>query len=325
MWRTGSSLCISPCPACNAVTRHPGNNDKRGAIGVRPDQTGWRCFVCDASGTAYALARYADNDNAARDVPAPEPTPPPTYPPRTELGALMAACVPCEQDEEVSAWLRAMRIERTDCAMALAAFDSELPRWATYGGASWQATGHRLIFSLYDHRGIAKSALARCIRPSPVKSVGASGYARKALVMACAQGRAMLAGASVNTLVVVEGEKRLVLSEYLSAGRWATIATGSGLWSPEIAAACGRARKVLVYTDADDAGARYATAVHSSLGGRCELRGEYEVRHGGVVVVGGPHVQDDDVFAAGAVPAFVMHALRSTKKRGQHGGPSVAL
>lgn len=48
-----------PCPVCNAETRHTRTRDKRGAVGIRTDGKGWRCFQCDASGDAidYVAAR----------------------------------------------------------------------------------------------------------------------------------------------------------------------------------------------------------------------------------------------------------------------------
>lgn len=47
---------LSPCPACGA--EHRGSTDKRGPVGVRGDDRGWRCFVCDAAGDTVELLAY---------------------------------------------------------------------------------------------------------------------------------------------------------------------------------------------------------------------------------------------------------------------------
>lgn len=106
------------CPACGAQKRHTKTGDKRGAVGIRRDGLGWRCFQCDASGdaldlVAYALAgcrlRDADADGRAKvrewfegqygatSAPrAPRPAPaaaPPNYPPAAEVHRLLSRCV----------------------------------------------------------------------------------------------------------------------------------------------------------------------------------------------------------------------------------------
>ena len=47
---------LSPCPACGAETR--GSTDKRGPVGVRPDEMGWKCFRCEAAGDVVDLFSY---------------------------------------------------------------------------------------------------------------------------------------------------------------------------------------------------------------------------------------------------------------------------
>jgi len=61
VWEIGSMLQMSkakgqsltPCPACNAETR--GSGDRRGPIGVRGDDLGWRCLSCGIAGDAADL------------------------------------------------------------------------------------------------------------------------------------------------------------------------------------------------------------------------------------------------------------------------------
>ena len=47
---------ISPCPSCGAEQR--GRRDRRGPIGIRPDDRGWRCHRCDAHGDPVNLAAW---------------------------------------------------------------------------------------------------------------------------------------------------------------------------------------------------------------------------------------------------------------------------
>ena len=111
--------CACPNPACAAVRRHCKRGDKRGAVGIRRDGLGWRCFTCNAAGdaldfVAYALAgcrlRDADADGRAKvrawfeaeygvasappaPRPAPAPAAPPNYPPAAEVRRLLERCV----------------------------------------------------------------------------------------------------------------------------------------------------------------------------------------------------------------------------------------
>ena len=50
---------LAPCPNCNAVQR--GSSDKRGPIGVRSDNKGWKCHRCQSTGSGIDLVSYALN------------------------------------------------------------------------------------------------------------------------------------------------------------------------------------------------------------------------------------------------------------------------
>ena len=60
----GNSL--TPCPACGADQR--GSADRRGPIGVRRDDKGWKCFKCEASGDALELATLRWTGQRLRDL-----------------------------------------------------------------------------------------------------------------------------------------------------------------------------------------------------------------------------------------------------------------
>ena len=55
-YKRGRSRSLTPCPACKA--QHRGSSDRRGAVGVRTDDKGWRCFACDRAGDGVDLLAY---------------------------------------------------------------------------------------------------------------------------------------------------------------------------------------------------------------------------------------------------------------------------
>lgn len=137
--RTGSGGGqIFGCPACGAETRHTKTGDKRGAVGIRSDGTGWRCHQCDASDTAFGLVPFAvvgraygscsDSQKAnvrawccdflglpsdgrppahwkPRPAPAPRIPKPPRHLPSDDLAALWGACSPVTEHSDVCAWM----------------------------------------------------------------------------------------------------------------------------------------------------------------------------------------------------------------------------
>tara|TARA_R100000773_G_scaffold39388_1_gene34849 strand:+ start:473 stop:1477 length:1005 start_codon:yes stop_codon:yes gene_type:complete len=51
------SNSFGPCPNCHALER--GSKDKRGTIGLRTDDTGWKCHRCGAGGSGIDLVSYS--------------------------------------------------------------------------------------------------------------------------------------------------------------------------------------------------------------------------------------------------------------------------
>lgn len=140
--RRGAALAFGPCPACNAERRHTKSGDRRGAIGIRTDGRGWRCFQCDTSGDALDLVALTrggarlgdlsdvnkadvrewcsrllglDTSTPASSRPSPSPKPKrleqrpeddaPGYPPEHEIAALWVAALPVVDVPEALAWL----------------------------------------------------------------------------------------------------------------------------------------------------------------------------------------------------------------------------
>jgi len=238
---------------------------------------------------------------------APPPPPPRPPPPAADVAAFWTACVPCGADPDVAAWLRSRgldpaAVDRYGLARALP-LSVAVPSWACYRGdaaesRSWTVLGYRAIFPLYDAQGELTSVRARLVAPADQnapKSLPPVGYATRGLVLACPLAVLVLQiaawRASRDPAAVEHGgegwpwyaEQRVVLAEgepdfltWAARGEGArTFAVlglpGSGAWSAELAARIPDGCTVLVRTDADDAGDRYAEQIAASLQGRCAV------------------------------------------------------
>lgn len=197
--------------------------------------------------------------------------------PRGEVQELWAACRPVTAVPAVRDWLqsRALNpalVEDRDLARALP-FDTSVPRWAQHWTTKMPCP---ILVPLWDGLGLV-GLQGRRIDDTKPKSIAARDVSRHG-VYACAWGRALLREEldnwTGNTIIVVEGEP-----DWLTWATWAADASdapialgfaGSGGWNARVAsvvvsATRGRDVRVLVRTDNDDAGHRYAQAIYASL------------------------------------------------------------
>lgn len=339
--RSGASGgMIYGCPICSAETRHTKSRDKRGAIGIRSDGRGWKCYQCEATGDALQLVafvlegkRFADCGDTGkanvgtwcrhflgieagnarrrtRPKRGPKPLPPrPKYLPADELAALWAACTPVTDDPGVCAWMTDERPAhghaRLDPA-AIADFDAarvvpdleRLPRWAghTYKDGhrkgQWEAfpaMGLRLAVPLYDATGAPRSLIFRRTFESdkkwPKKAMSAGGHRRKDLAMMCPLAREMFATRRVPDLCngkaphvyISEGDTDYLASVGYFAGEAASVGIVSGSWTDRHAARLPRGCTIVIRTDPNDAGARYAARIVRTLTARASI-GEIRLR-----------------------------------------------
>lgn len=170
------------------------------------------------------------------------------------------------------------------------------PPWARYGSRSWAETGHRLIVPVYDHAG--RMRLVRGWRwqdddqgivrvhddwwrqwaaaaQSP-KRLAAAGCSVKGLVMAAGRGLELLRGELPHWLypaqvLVTEGEPD-TLAATASWPDWCVLGIAPGCWCDELAGRVPSGAQVVLRTDADEAGDRYAAAIAETLQGRCSVR-----------------------------------------------------
>lgn len=247
---------------------------------------------------AASLAGIHLDDRPGEQRPAlpppkwePPPPEPPKRPPEAELRALLDACGPCARDPEVAAWLQgraldATAIDRYGLAFALPR-GTRVPRWASYKGdreqaAPWPELGYRLIVPMRDAEGKIASVRARAVGTMPEgmpKALPATGFDAHELVMACPLGALMLAcgvwPAGVEGRVVIsEGEPDFWTWASRGTGP-RTIAAlgigGNGQWTEAIADRIPSGSVVILRTDQDDAGDRYAEQITRTLRGRCAV------------------------------------------------------
>jgi hypothetical protein len=312
--RGASGGSVYGCPACGVERRHAGRRDRRGALGVRRDGSGFRCMDCDLSGDSIDLValvlrgkRFRELGPTARDEvrdwcgkfagvepqSAKAPAPPPAqYPPEAEVRCFWDGCVAADTDPAVRDYLASRKVWPTlvtsfDLARALPA-DRATPAWASRWDmdlkrpVSWVESGHRLIIPLFDERGLMRSVLARNIDgTAQIKSLAPSGFGRAGLLMADGFGRWLLATGQRPEWWHAGRELRLVVAEgetdYLAwATQWsdaaefapATLAVVSGSWCPQVAARIPDGTTVVIATDNDKAGDRYAATIADTFATR---------------------------------------------------------
>jgi len=170
--------------------------------------------------------------------------------------------------------------------------DRRCPSWARYGDRSWAEMGPRLIVPVYDHAG--RLALVRGWRWEPKdldkssilvekpegrsvpKRLAAAGCSVRGLVMAGGQGLKLLQGELPGWLyparvLVTEGEPDTIRAT-AQWPDWCVLGIAPGCWCEELAGRVPSGSRVLIRTDADEAGDRYAAAIGETLRERCEVR-----------------------------------------------------
>ncbi|MBI3072895.1 MAG: hypothetical protein HYY84_12330 [Deltaproteobacteria bacterium] len=192
---------VSPCPACDATQR--GGADRRGPVGLRPDDNGWCCFVCDARGDAVTFAAYhvtgearphseawrtirerlaevdlCESEDPAkrnpwstlatrRHAPQIKREEAPQRPSQAEVNALWDRCVGVTCDDDASAWLRSRRLDPPDVEdldlARVIGMTTDLPWWARFRGRPWTGSSHRLLVPMFDSTGNLVSLHARAV------------------------------------------------------------------------------------------------------------------------------------------------------------------
>jgi hypothetical protein len=207
------------------------------------------------------------------------------FPPASEVAEVWRACRPVGEDADVVAALEARRIpvsvvEDRDLARALPEAWG-LPPWCK----GWRAR-HRLVLPLYGADGELKSLRGRAVNKDAVaKSLAPAGFTTRGLVFADSLARQILASGAVPHWLARPAELRIIIDE--GGPAWLALCAdlperdvstacmaipGSGAWTAELASRIPTGCKVVIGTDDDPAGDKYAAMLNAQLGGRCEVR-----------------------------------------------------
>jgi len=208
-------------------------------------------------------------------IRAPEPESDREWPPIGEVEALWNSSRAVSDDAECSAHLSGRgldpeRVASLDIGRALPTRGA-LPPWARCRGGTWREAGYRLIVPMFDATGALRSVRAwRVTDGDGPKRLPPSGHKAGEMVMADAFGRAMLAGTrKPETVAIVEGEPDFFARCLVSNDpHVAAIGIVSGSWCRAMAERIPVGARVVIRTDHDQAGDRYAEEIERSIARR---------------------------------------------------------
>ncbi|MGE0708403.1 MAG: CHC2 zinc finger domain-containing protein [Planctomycetota bacterium] len=199
----------------------------------------------------------------------------PRYPDPGAVRALCESSPMVEADPQVAAFLRRRGVDPglVGAVEARALHPrAAVPEWA----AGWRRW-HRLLLPLVGAHGEIVSLKARDVTGrARAKELAPRGFSTGGTVYANASGALLLRdpGAFVparTELLIAEGGVDFLLACAASPQRPVWGLPGSGHWSQALAARIPSGARVLVGTDPDAAGERYAQAIAQDLGARCQV------------------------------------------------------
>jgi hypothetical protein len=208
-----------------------------------------------------------------------------------EVAALWGECRPVGCEKQAVEYLKsraldAGNVEELDIARALPRRLS-LPDWAGFGPgkAPWNERGYLLVVPMFDMFGALRSLHARkVVQGGRLKSLSPADFGTKGLVMADAHGRNLLVTGKRPSYLSEATPLRIVVSEgEVDFWTWSTrfsdadpsapavFGMFSGGWTDGIGSRVPDGSRVIIRTDADEAGDRYAREIRNSLHGRCTI------------------------------------------------------
>jgi hypothetical protein len=221
----------------------------------------------------------------AKGNPSTSQPPPPRPPPADEVADLWARCAPVSDDPELHHALTARAIDPahvTDRNLARALSRSaRLPDWARCGRRSWAELGHRLILPMFDASGVLATLHARRLGDGQTpKGLSPAGFAIAGTVLADPLARLVLRGEEIGwwrdqRIIVAEGAPDFLTDaiHYGDANDHAPAVLGviAGSFTNTIGDRIPSGCTVVLRTHHDTAGERYAVAIGTTLGQRCNV------------------------------------------------------
>lgn len=288
-WTAGEGEAWLWARAAHLVDRTLTENAARATIrrGLSQGQGKPRDWPLDMQGEAGRFPAQAAP--GPRPPLASRPEPPPNYPPAGEVAALWTACLPLDGggeapqawDHDPLTWCRGRGFDPDQlAALDLARLVPDgiaLPAWSALGRRTWPAAGFRLVVRAWTAAGELASLHARWTRPGKPpeetpKTLWPAGFQSRGLVLANPAALELLRGERLEAcpVVIVEG-----LTDWLSWGPRALPVFGvtAGSWTLDLAAKVPDGGAVIIRTDNDLAGDKYAAGIVNTFAGRrVELR-----------------------------------------------------
>jgi 5S rRNA maturation endonuclease (ribonuclease M5) len=295
---------LAPCPSCNAMKR--GSSDKRGPIGVRSDNKGWKCHRCQSVGSgidlvSYALngSKFSESDNFGKkkveawfnidqDAPpkrhkAPEPIRG-KRPPKKEVHSLWSASKKLNQlaqSDQALLFLKSRNLNLE--AVSKSGVVRISPDRMEYSWPDWWPAGRsalwRLIVPAFNVKGEFVSLHTRAVdvpKAGP-KTLWPKGFEAKGLFMPNRYAVKMIRKEDIDLdgLLIVEGITDFIKcsAEVEDLGiKLAVLGGTSGSFSSVSQLHIPKDLKIYIGTDPDEKGEEYAQTIRLQLNGRVTYR-----------------------------------------------------
>ena len=295
---------LAPCPNCNAVQR--GSSDKRGPIGLRSDNKGWKCHRCGTVGSGIDLVSFALNgqkfsecdkfgknkvqtwfDIKQEQDPSIRKTPKPIRgkrPPKQEVHGLWSASKKLNQlsdDDQALVFLkgRNLKLEHVSKSGVVRV----TPDRMEYQWPEWWPSGRsflwRLIVPAFNTKGEFVSLHTRAVDvpKSGPKTLWPKGFEAKGLFMPNRYAVKMIRKVDIELdgLLFVEGITDFIKcsAEVEDQGlKLAVLGGTSGSFSSVSELNIPKGLKIYIGTDPDEKGEEYAQTIRLQLNGRVTYR-----------------------------------------------------
>mgnify|MGYP003150244165 CR=1 FL=1 len=293
-----------PCPNCKALER--GSKDKRGTIGLRTDNKGWKCHRCDAGGSGIDLVSFyiggskfsslnqldkkkvqvwfeGEINDGAKVYEEP-PKLRGSRPPIGEVHSLWKSSFKLNEVDKNDTAISFLKTRNLNLgALSKSGVARITPERSQHQWPSWWPSGRsqlwRVIVPAFDETGQFVSLHGRAVQPpsSGPKTLWPKGFEAKGLFMPNRYAVKMLRGQAVDLdgLFFVEG-----LTDFMKCSaevedlniNLAVLAGTSGSFSSVSKLNIPKNLKIYIGTDPDEQGKEYANKIQLQLPGRTSYR-----------------------------------------------------
>lgn len=295
---------FGPCPSCGAEER--GSTDKRGPIGLRRDELGWKCHRCGIGGSGADLVCYtisgsnfknstdSDKDKTREwfeqsrnlEVITPEKAAAKqnSRPPINEVHSLWKSSLKLHEVPEDDPIFEFLSSRNLDVAsLARTGVARVTPSRAAYAWPKWWPGGRsmtwRLIVPAFDSQGRFCSIHARaiCETNGAPKTLWPSGFQAGGLFMPNRHAVKMMKGSSeeIDGVLFVEGITDFIKVSAVAEKeglKLAVLGGTSGSFTSVGSLVMPNDVDVYVGTDPDSKGDEYARTIQMQLGARACYR-----------------------------------------------------